>query len=154
MPKGFKDFSFRISSVERRRIRALAGRRVQPSAIVNFAIDETPIEFLERKPALAHVQLSDKAVKKLDVVAKKTGLSYATLIERAIDYSFRKNIMEQANEFAETVNKRVNEHEPTFDPTLEYGLYRLIEMTMPFIVKVVGGRLVILQAVGSKAGVA
>lgn len=104
----------------------------EPGRTISAAVDVTPEAFLERKPRLLHVQLSDSAEKKLSKVAKKIGLSKAALIERAVDYAYRKSTMEQAKKIAADIDDIVDSKERPFHAKLSRTLPDLITKVMPF----------------------
>lgn len=128
-----KDFSLRASPQLYRELHAFHGEsNYEPGRTISSAVDVTPEAYLERKPRLLHVQLSDSAEKKLNKVAKKTGLSKAALIERAFDYAYRKSVMEQAKKIAADIDEIVASKESPFHATLSGTLPDLITMLMPF----------------------
>lgn len=49
---------------------------------------ETPEEVFTKKAYVRHMVLPDKAMQRLDALAKKTKMSKALLFERAIDYCY------------------------------------------------------------------
>jgi len=107
-------------------------RKHTPSETVNAAIDVTPEEYLASKPHLLHLQLSDIATKKLNKVARKTGLSQAALIERAVDYAYRKSMMAEAKRVAANIADIVANKATPFHARLVNDLPDLITKLMPF----------------------
>jgi len=139
-----KDFTFRVSNCERRRLRTLTENyRYRPFEVINFSIEDTPIEFLERKPELVHVQLSDKAVEKLDMAARKHNLSFATMVERAIDYGYRKAIIKCAVRVASELNELEGKGQKPFDDRIGFQVMELLVQLSPFHSRYLRGKWVI-----------
>jgi hypothetical protein len=128
-----KDFTFRVTNQEYRMLRALAtSGNKSPSDGVNGAIEAAPEEYLQRKPDLLHVQLSDSSVKKLNKVAKKYKLSYATLIERAIDWRYRTEVLEAAKRVANSADEVLDNKRRPLAPEIEAGMQWLLRLVLPF----------------------
>lgn len=109
-----------------------------PSATVNKAIDEAPEEYLQRKPTLVHVQLSDSSVKKLNKAAKKYKLSDATLVERALDYHWRRAVIGQVKKLSDKMDTVKDEGEKPIHWKVETELVRLLEIAMPEMIRYAG----------------
>lgn len=134
-----KDFTFRASPQIARMLGTFYGwQGYIPSKVVNEAIEATPDGYLERKPDLLHVQFSDSTLKKLNKLTKKTGLSKATLVERAIDYYFRKQVMQAAKKVAAEIDEIAKKDEEPLHDDLK-DLPGLIEHVMPFKTSFVSG---------------
>jgi hypothetical protein len=122
-----------VSSCELRRLRTLTENyRYKPFKAINYSIEDTPIEILEGKPELVHVQLSDTAVKKLDKAAKKYNLGYATMIERAIDYRYRKSIFKYATRLAGEINELEQADKQPFHDSIGFQVLELLVQLSPF----------------------
>ncbi len=131
-----KDFTFRASGQLQRLIWSIyemEGRGT--SDTVNKAIEETPDEYLQRKPVQVHVQLSGSAVKKLNKASKKYKLSDATLVERALDYYWRKAMIEQIKKLSDKIDTLKDEGERPFHWKVESDTVRLLEIAMPKMIK-------------------
>jgi len=135
-----KDFTFRVTKQERNMLAAIfPANDYTPSRTINEAIEATPEEFFLRKPVQLHIQLSDAAVKKLSKVAKKHKLSYAALIEMALDYCYRKTIMDRTMKFATKANTLLDKNEQPFHPYIERDIEDLLDKLLPFMVSFIDG---------------
>jgi len=134
-----KDFTFRASSEEERMLSTLyEWGAYTPSQAVNAAIEATPDRYLERKPSLMHVQLSDSAVKKLNKAAKKHKLSKATLIERAIDAHYKTTIAKKMREIAAKVDEIMERKETPFHKDIQRDMMGLLATLLPISLHVTG----------------
>ncbi|MDE1853853.1 MAG: hypothetical protein KGI38_08940 [Thaumarchaeota archaeon] len=131
-----KDFTFRATSQEYRMLGAILGASYggewRATKAINDAIDATPEKWLQRKPVLVHVQLSDNAVRKLNKVAKKHKLSDAALIERALDWQYRKTALKLAKEVAATADASIDRKEKPFSEDVESAVSALLFALLPF----------------------
>lgn len=113
-------------------LEASYGGTWRASEAINDAIGAAPEEWLERKPGLVHVQLSDSTVKKLSKVAKKHKLSKATLIERALDWQYRKTALTLAKAVAATADAAIDRKERPFPIDVESAVSSLLFALLPF----------------------
>lgn len=108
------------------------GGNWRSSNAINDAIDATPEKWLQRKPVLVHIQLSDSAVKKLNKVSKKTRLSQATLIERALDWQYRKTTLELVKKVAAEADAVIDNNGTPIAVEMELDMLQLLNALLPF----------------------
>ena len=102
------------------------------SEAINDAVDVAPGKWLERKPVLVHVQLSDSAVKKLNKIAKKTKLSNATLIERALDWQYRKTTLKLVKNIAAKADAVIDKKGTPIAVEMDMDVLQLLNALLPF----------------------
>jgi hypothetical protein len=131
-----KDFTFRATSQEYRMLGAILeasyGGEWRASKAINDAVDATPEKWLQRKPTLVHVELSDSAVRKLNRAAKKHKLSSATLIGRALDWQYRKTALKLTKDVARVADRVVDGNGTPVHETVESDMLRLLDAVLPF----------------------
>ncbi|MDG6914253.1 MAG: hypothetical protein JRN34_00905 [Nitrososphaerota archaeon] len=131
-----KDFTFRAMNEEYRMLAAILGAGYggtwRASKAINNAIDATPEKWLQRKPVLLHVQLSDSAVRKLNKVAKKHKLSDATLIERALDWQYRKTALKLVKNIAAKADAVIDKKGTPIAVEMDLDMLQLLNALLPF----------------------
>ena len=131
-----KDFTFRATSQEYRMLGVILGASYggdwRASKAINDAIDATPEKWLQRKPVLIHVQLSDTAVRKLNKVAKKHKLSNATLIERALDWQYRKTALKLVKGLAAKADTVIDKKGTPIAIEMDLDMLQLLNALLPF----------------------
>lgn len=133
------DFTFRVSSEEERILSSLyKWNEYTPTQAVNAAIEEAPDRYLERKPSLMHVQLSDTAVRKLEKAARKHKLSKAALIGRAIDAHYKITASKKMKEIAAKVDEILERKEEPFHADISSEVFGLLVALLPLTLTVTG----------------
>lgn len=131
-----KDFTFRVTSQENRMLAAILGASYggtwRASKAINDAVEAAPEKWLQREPVLVHVQLSDSAVRKLKKAAKKHKLSSATLIERALDWQYRKTTLKLVKNIAVKADAIIDRKGTPIAEEMDLDVRQLLKALLPF----------------------